>query len=179
MGVASLWWALGTVAVSVASTATAAEGDRWYAGAAIGLYDTDYADGDLPHLTSSAYSAFIGYDLHRFLALEFALDLIETDADAGRGNDQTRYGALGFSPALVVKFPFPESDVEAFLRLGTSLHDYELESVNRSGLVKDKRWAPAWEVGLRGEHLFLEYLYHGEEQGLIMEQLRVGVRLRW
>lgn len=153
--------------------------ERWYAGATIGLFDVDYEDGDLPHFDSTAYSAFVGYDLHRFIGLELAVDQITEGSGDRDGNLTSSFEAVALSPTLLLKYPFQESAVEAYFRVGGSWQDYRLQSINSDGVVEDRRWTTALGGGLRGEHFFLEYLVYGEEQELIMEQLRLGLRFRW
>ena len=165
----------------VALPVSAAEADdpRWYAGATLGLFDVDYEDGDLPHFESAAYGVFLGRNLHRFLAAEFALERISQGEGDRNGNFRSSYQSWGLSPSLLLKFPFQDNDVEAYLRFGTSLQAYELESIETDGLQEDERWRPTIGGGLRGNRFFLEYLYYGEQDGLIMEELRVGLRFRW
>ncbi len=173
------------IAASSAAAAEAGEGGegegerkRWSAGLVLGSFDADTDDGDDPHLNEVSYGVVLSYQPSRFWALDAEYSRVEFAREYDDFGVSTSFGArvLGLSGRIM--WPVAE-DFSLYLRTGLYQFDTDDQSVIQ-GTPLDDRWSqPAAGAGVRGKRWFVEYIYHGEQDNLHLEQLRAGFEFRF
>lgn len=152
----------------------------WYVGVGGGIFDVDYDDGRRPHFESTTINGFVGYDISHYLSVE--LFVAYAPESSARDDDSFRslFGGTLFSPALLVKYPLDRVDLlEVYVRLGGSYIDYTIATPELGGRIDDTIFQQNLGVGIRSKSFFLEYVNYGEIESLYLEQIRLGVRLRF
>lgn len=154
-----------------------AQDKRFYWGLGVGAFDADFEDSDLPHLNSSTGNLFTGYDISPYLSIEAQLEGIARDAVIDDDGFKTQFTSIGVAPALLVKYPLDRANLfEAYARLGSTYLAYEMSSAELGKLLEEKKFLTTFGAGIRGKHLYLEYVNYGKIQGLYLEQIRGGIR---
>ena len=151
---------------------------KWYWGAGAGYFDVDYDDGELPHMESSTYNMFLGYEFNSYLGVELQIEHVNTGRDFDDDGFVHEFGGQALSPALIVKYPLARENLfEVYARVGATYLNYEIAQPRLGGRVEDQAFQSNFGFGVRGNHLFAEYVNYGDREQLYLEQIRAGFRL--
>ncbi|XOV84911.1 MAG: outer membrane beta-barrel protein [bacterium] len=149
-----------------------------YAGLGVGLFDGDYDDSEQPHLESLAANVFLGYDFNVYLGVETQIEYVNKDSELDQDGFATEFSGLGVMAGVVMKLPLDrEDDFALYGRVGGTFWDYQMRSQDLGGSVETQTVTPHLAFGIKSRYLFLEYVNHGKENALHLEQLRGGFRV--
>ena len=127
--IAAAWLLL---ALTLFAQVCQAQEQRFSFGLAVGAFDVDTDDSDGPHLNDLSYSALLGFDWSKYLALEAEFMHVEDDSTIDVFGERSAFS--GDAVALSIRLQWPlADDFKAYVRLGGAafqLTDAEIQDVS-------------------------------------------------
>ena len=146
-------------------------------GLSFGHYDIDTEIPSDPHVNGRTYSLLLGFEWSKYFAVELEWSPMQRQTDADVFDRELAFEAAAVGLSGRLQWPLDEH-FKAYARLGAA--QFELQDARFSDRALDTPvLQPMLGAGLRGDFWFAEYVYYGELEELVVEQLRAGLVFRF
>ncbi len=151
---------------------------RWGIGLTASNFDVDSRDSEEPHLNAFNAGVVLSYRAARYLAVDLEYFEIEDVAEETEFGDVGRITGHGVMLSGRLRWPLID-DLGMYLRLGATQLNFDGGSRFADRDFGSPTLQPAVGFGVHGRFWFLEYLNHGQQDGVHLEQLRSGIGFRF